>query len=78
MAHTTYLAHTIQKQNEYRITKLLLTMSPVLPLENQDVKKKSSHLHLQRCLMASQPPRGWETKTKQKGSSRWLLVWVTQ
>lgn len=39
MAHTTYLAHTIQKQNEYRITKLLLTMSPVLPLENQDVKK---------------------------------------
>lgn len=39
VAHTTYLAHTIQIQNEHRITKLLLPMSPVLPLEYQDVKK---------------------------------------
>lgn len=39
MAHTTYLAHAMQIQNEYRITELLLTMSLVLSLEYQEVKK---------------------------------------
>lgn len=38
-AHTTYSAHAMQIQHEYRIAKLLLTMALVLSLEYQNVMK---------------------------------------